>query len=172
MMSFSAAKLTKCFQDAVLETNCGICFIDPYDYHMDLCNELCSSLRLAFHLSCIAKTLTLDITCKLSPNFSYLQCLLAPLTSTIWFYYWSCWGLQGQHKAKPFGVITFHLIRMKYDVIMKHFKLNILRLFLSKIYWNKGNNCCFTDCLEKLWFWHAFRHLWIDLVQTWCDDRY
>ena len=26
---------------------------------------------------------------------------------------------------------------------------NILILLLSEISWNKGNNCCFTDCVKK-----------------------
>ena len=47
------------------------------------------------------------------------------------------WGVTGQHKAKPIGFIfshPFHLTRMKFNVVMKQFKLNILRLLLSKIY--------------------------------------
>ena len=34
----------------------------------------------------------------------------------------------------------------------KQFKLNIPRLLLSKIYWNKGDNCCATDCVKNLKF--------------------
>ena len=34
---------------------------------------------------------------------------------------------------------TFHLIRMKFDVGMDQFKLIILGLLLSKIFYNKGN---------------------------------
>ena len=61
-------------------------------------------------------------------------------------------GPQGQFTAKPTDLIfsqTFHLIRMKFYVVMKHFKLRILRLLLIKIFRNKGNNCCFTDCAKK-----------------------
>ena len=47
------------------------------------------------------------------------------------------WESQDQCKAKPTGfnfLHTFHLIRMKFDVVMKHFKLNIyLKKTLSKI---------------------------------------
>ena len=48
---------------------------------------------------------------------------------------------------------SFHLIRIKFDVVTKQFKLNILRvrLLLSKISWNERNNCCFTDtdCIKQ-----------------------
>ena len=46
------------------------------------------------------------------------------------------WGSQGQCKANPIGLIflhSFHLIRMKCDVVMKQLKLNTLRLLLNKI---------------------------------------
>ena len=45
-------------------------------------------------------------------------------------------GSQGQCKAKPIGFIfshTFHMIRMKFDVVMMQFMLNIMKLVLSKI---------------------------------------
>ena len=38
---------------------------------------------------------------------------------------------------------------MKFDVVVKQSKLNILRLLLSKSFGNKENNCCFTDCVQK-----------------------
>ena len=41
------------------------------------------------------------------------------------------WGPQGQCKAKPLGFVfwhTFQLIRMKFDVVLKQFMLNILML--------------------------------------------
>ena len=41
------------------------------------------------------------------------------------------WWLQGQGKAKPLG-FTFLLIRIKFGVVLKKFKLNILTLFLSE----------------------------------------
>ena len=37
---------------------------DLYEYPMDLCNELCSTGHLYICLSCVAKTLLLDIACK------------------------------------------------------------------------------------------------------------
>ena len=46
---------------------------------------------------------------------------------------------------------NFHLIIMNFDVVMKQFKLNTLRLHLSKIHFNKGNNCCFNDCVKSLY---------------------
>ena len=86
-------------------------------------------------------------------------------------------GSQGQtqSKAKHVGFIflhIFHLIRAKFNAVVKQLKLNILSRGFSKIYWNKGNNCCFTHCIKKLSHWHAFRCLWMDLIQTQYDDRY
>ena len=104
-------------------------------------------------LSCMAKTLMLDILCKLNKQiFSYLPCLQAPLTSTILYHFqWPCdWRSQGQHKAKPLGFIfscTFQLIGMKFDIV--EFKVNIQIVFLSEVFWNTGNNYYFTDSVQK-----------------------
>ena len=61
-------------------------------------------------------------------------------------------GSQGQRKAKPIGFIFSHaflFIRVKFDVMMKQFKLNIWDyFFFTKICWNKRNDCCLTDCVE------------------------
>ena len=62
------------------------------------------------------------------------------------------WGSQGHCVPKPVGFIfshTFHLIRMKSDVVMKQFEQHIWRLLLSKIYWKKGNEFCSTNCIKK-----------------------
>ena len=34
-------------------------------------------------------------------------------------------------------------------MVLKQFKLNIRILVLSEIWWNKGYNCCFTDCVKS-----------------------
>ena len=39
---------------------------------------------------------------------------------------------------------------MTIDVVIKQFKLKIMRLLLNTIYLSKGNNCCFTDCVKNL----------------------
>ena len=70
---------------------------------------------------------------------------ILPCQTTFTVHILAC-GSQSQRKAKPNGIIFlthFSLIRMKFDVMMKQFKLNILRLLLSKIYFHKGNNCFF-----------------------------
>ena len=46
---------------------------------------------------------------------------------------------------------------MKYGVVMKLFKLNILVLLLNGIYVIKGNNCYVIDCVKELNCWHAFK---------------
>ena len=83
--------------------------------------------------------LTLDITGKhFKQIVSYLPYLYLPLTlpfCTIFS------GLDlgrvshGQHKAKPLGFIfshTFQLNEIKFGMIIKQFKLNVLGLLLSE----------------------------------------
>ena len=63
------------------------------------------------------------------------------------------WGITISAESKHVEFIilhTFQLVRMKLDVVMKQFKFNILVLFLSKIFLAKGNNCCFTHCIQKI----------------------
>ena len=65
-----------------------------------------------------SKILTVNITRKLINQYLLIP---AMLLGTIDFYHFA-WGSQGQVKAKPIGFIfshPFHLIRMKFDVVMK-----------------------------------------------------
>ena len=83
------------------------------------------------------KTFTLDITSKLFNQMcSYLTCLQTIVTSTI-LYNFQLPGLgrgsQGQRQSKPPGFSFLHtlqLIRMKLDMALKQFKLNILKQFV------------------------------------------
>ena len=58
----------------------------------------------------------------------------------------------GGHKVSPKQICwlhfqhTFQLNKMKFSMVMKRFKLNIMILRLSKGSWIKGNNCRFLDC--------------------------
>ena len=58
---------------------------------------------------------------------------------------------------------SFYLVRIKFDVVMPKFKLNILRLPLSKINRNKGNNCIFTEKNLTLAYIRTFTY---QLIQT------
>ena len=92
---------------------------------MDLCDEP----------SCLTKTIMLDIIRKHSTfnqMFSYLPCSI--WTIDFYHFIWTSLTL-----TLPEG-----LVWMKCNVVNKQFKLSILRLILNKIYWNEGNNCCFT----------------------------
>ena len=113
-------------------------FFNPCEYHTDICVMSC--VHPSGRPSCMAKALMLNIAHKLfNQFFSHLPCLQAPLTSAGLFPFhwsWSCLGSWGQRKAKAIDFIfshIFHLIRMKFDVVMKQCKLNILRLILKKI---------------------------------------
>ena len=63
------------------------------------------------------------------------------------------WGSLHQCKVKLLDFIfshTFQLIRLKFDLVLKQFKLHILILLLIQIWWNEGNDCCFTDLKKML----------------------
>ena len=109
---------------------------------------------------------TLQANCSLKflhTCYAYRHHWLQPFYTTFTDLYLA-WVSQGQGKAKPLGFIflhTFNLIRMKFCVAMKRFKLNIERL-LIKGYWKKGNNCCETDlhktnltlaCIQTFFNW-------------------
>ena len=84
--------------------------------------------------SCVANTLTLDITRILFNQFF----VPAMLIGTMRFYYFIqfftdfdlVWGHNVSVQQNLFIFShTFHLISMKFDVVMKQFKLNILTTF-------------------------------------------
>ena len=57
-----------------------------------------------------------------------------------------------QQKKNMFSHIflyTFQLINIKFGGALKQLKLNILILQLGEIYVSAGNNCCFTDFVNK-----------------------
>ena len=117
-------------------------FFYPYECHMDLCTESCLSSWPAsqpaflydknLNIGHYMQTVLPDL---FHASHAYRQHWLLPFYTT--FTDLDCALVsQGQHTAKSirfifFFVHTFHLIRMKFDVVMKQFKLNILRLFLS-----------------------------------------
>ena len=97
--------------------------------------------------SCVTKTLTLDNTRKL---FSQNVSILAKLIDTINFYHLIplsvTLALAASHKVSAkqnlvasFSCIRFQLIRLKFGVVLKQFKLNILKLGLNESYQNKAN---------------------------------
>ena len=77
-----------------------------------------------------------------------------------------------QNQLASFSSHTFHLIRLKFDAVMKQFNVNILRLLLSEIYRNRWNNCCFTDCVKKINVGMHSDVYHIDLIQTCHNDGY
>ena len=113
---------------------------DPYEYQMDLCHELCLSGRLP----CMAKTSTLDITCRLFNQVFFIPAVyrhnwFLPLYTTFTDFD-LVWGVTGSARSKTYRLHflpTFHLIWMKFDGVMKQFSQNISRLLLSKILCSK-----------------------------------
>ena len=65
--------------------------------------------------------------------------------------------------------MKFQLLRIKFGVVMKQFKLNILILLSSKLYWLKGIDYCFYSLYPKKI--NVGMHLWTSLVQTGYGDK-
>ena len=120
-----------------LFVNIFLMIFNTYGYHMDQCNESCSSGQPGknFNVGHYAQTVkpnfvipAMFIGSIIDLNYCFI---LLSLTLT----------LPGGHRismkqARPIGLIflhTFHLIRMKFEVEMLQFKLDILRLLLTKI---------------------------------------
>ena len=87
----------------------------------------------------MAKTVMLDKTHKLFNQIFFIPAMLVGAIDFDDFVPFTdldlAWGSHGQHRAKPSGFIfshTFHLIRIEFDVVVKQFKLNILRLLVNK----------------------------------------
>ena len=125
-------------------------------YHMDLYNDLCSSGRPTSQLAVFNSSI-FNIR-------HYMQAIQLSYTHHAHRHHWLptfytaftdldlAWRSQGQRKAKPIGLIfshSFHLVRMKFGVVMKQFKLNIQRLLFKQDLLKYGRHCCFTDCLKK-----------------------
>ena len=89
-----------------------------------------SSVHMACGPFCVTKTIVYHGHYRLQVNFStklFIPAMhIALLTSIILCHFTDLdlgWGSQGQHKAKPPGFIfsyTFHLIRLKFNMVLKH----------------------------------------------------
>ena len=116
-------------------------FFGPYDDHMDLCNEPCLSVWPAIlH----GKNLMLDTTHRLFDHVFIPAILIGATVFCHFIPLLQIMTLPGGHmvsaKQNLFGFIfshTFHLITMKFHVVMKQFKLNNLRLLESDLYFKK-----------------------------------
>ena len=156
--------------------------LDPCELRMELCNESCSSRRLAilcgktFHIGHYPQTF--------QPNLFNPALLLG--TIDFYHYYTTfsfsnldlAWGSQDQRKAKLLCFIFLHtcqLIKMKFDIVLKqlNLKLHILILIVlfNEISWKKRKITAISWLHKKCHSWHAFKCLWMDLVQSWCGDR-
>ena len=92
----------------------------------------------------------LDITSKFSVNFV----ITAMLLGTIDFCHFISLTLTlpGGHNvflASFSRTHEFSATRVKFDLVLKQFKLNIMKLILSENYMIQGNTCCFADCVKN-----------------------
>ena len=119
--------------------------------HVDLCNQSCSFSWLAVLCELTSRwTLRADLSTKFFRTcHAYKHYELLPFYTTL-----RDLDIAGGHKVstksgKPVGFIlshTFLLVRMKYNIVLKRFFLNILIPIWREIYIIKWNNCCFIDC--------------------------
>ena len=85
------------------------------------CPFICQSIRPYR----VAKPLKFDTMHKhFNQIFPYPPCLLVLLTSTI-IYYFDWFGVAWSAESEAFGIHT-HTFQLKFDVVLKQFKLNIL----------------------------------------------
>ena len=147
-------------------------FIELYDYHIDLCNELSWASRLAilhdnnFNIGHYTQTF--------QPNFlipAILTCNILHHFHWPWRLRWS----QSQRKVKTswlhFLLHLFELIIVKFDWCWNNSSLTSLNYFWVRVWWNKVSNFCFTDCIRKLQCWRTFICLIINLDQFCYDER-
>ena len=147
---------------------------------MDLCKTLCMSVRLVFKKS----SKTFQTLFSIPPNRHYW---LLPLYTTFTDLDLS-WGREGGRvggggggghmfsaKQKLIGFIfsrTFHVIGMKFGMVMNQFRLNILGLFWVRFSETKEITFSLADSIENLKSWHVFGCLRKDLIKAWYGDRY
>ena len=134
-------------------------------------------------MSCDIKLLTLNIVC-ICANFWTIFFISDVFIGTIDFYHlyhflWPWLRVTRPADSKALWLHSlrhFQLIRWNdNDVMFKQFKLNILVLLLSEIYWMRGSNCCFTDCIKNwmlscIWTFiiHLFKCLqWLIMQERW-----
>ena len=142
---------------------------------------------LTVHLSCVAKTLTLDSTGKLQRNVFIPAMLIgtidynfAPLSVTFSL---AVVTRSAQNKTCWLHFLADFLTDQdEIYVILEQYKMDIFTLLFSEIWWNKGSSCCFIDCIKTLTMVCIGRMLWIipvtlasvgiDLFQTCYDSRH
>ena len=141
---------------------------DQFECHMYLCYELCLSCQLTGYLgSCLsflAKTLSFNITCKLSTKFCHTchacrhHCLFhfIPLSLTVTLH----GGYKVSTKQNLLASFSHTLfIRSGWNLMWLWNNLTwISRDYWNKKtrdYWNKKNDSCFTDSIG----WASFEHL-------------
>ena len=83
---------------------------------------------------------------------------------------WLCQELQGQCKAKPVGSIWTFFNPWGWNLIWcwSNSSWTLWYLIESEIYWMKGNNCCFTDSIQKLFGMQSGIY---ELTWSCCDDK-
>ena len=125
----------------------------------------CVHNQLAGQPSCVVKTLTLYITCKLCNHIFHGMLILTDYSLLPFYTTFTMLdlarGSQGQGKTKPLFFIfsqTFQLIRMQFEVVLKQFKLNVPILFWARFNETKEMTAVHWLNLEC---WHAFGCLWM-----------
>ena len=112
---------------------------DPYECYLDLCNQSCSCGQPAVYLAWqklghCAQTFQPNFfhTCY---AYRFYHSILLSLTLTL------AGGHRTSNKSKLLGFIfshTFQLISIKFCMVLKQCKSNMLILLLSEIEWKKG----------------------------------
>ena len=118
---------------------------DLYLY-LYLRNLSCSSILP----SCVANTFVLDIVRNQAPLYHYK--LKWP---------WPFWGVKMSQESEMYLVVSCLFWSKYFDVVLKHFSMDILITILSKDFLKQNNCYVYWLLLETASssFWYAFRHL-------------
>ena len=127
---------------------------DPYEYHVDLCNESSSYDRPSILQG---KNFTVEHhTQTFQPFFSHLLCLQASLTSTILDHFhwaWPCLRVTRLARRKTYWLHFLEYFSTDQDEIqcgIEAIHTEHTDTIFSEILWNKANIYWFTDCVKRL----------------------
>ena len=126
---------------------------------MDLSNQVCLFSWLAGCLLPDENFNAERYALTFQPRFflSYLPCLQAPLTYNLLYHFqlpWPYLRVTRSAQCGTFGFIfsyIFQVIRMKCDMVLKQFKLDILILSWVRFFWIKGKKLLsYWQCPDAL----------------------
>ena len=163
--------------------SCFVLPFDPCEYHVYLCNESClihlMQKQISYFVLFQRSQQIYILGWNLSTKFvhtchAYRHHWLLQFCTTFTVLDLACGHKWVTAQSKPSWLHFLAHFSIDQDGIgygVEAIQAEHPRLVLGEIYWNKRNNC-FVDCIKTLTWACIFGWWWIDLIQTWYDDRY